>query len=143
MFSDGKFFTFGTGGGGLISDDGWTWHSGAQRPGGGVAPDVIKIGDRYYMSYATGGGGMSGGHASNVYVMWTKSLDPKSPDFKFNDDTSSPQLTASKTAMPSIPRSCWIPPMAGCGSPTGPTSALSALSSWIPRRESASKATSR
>ena len=86
-FSDGKYFTFGTGGGGLISEDGWTWHGGAQRPGGGVAPDVIKIGDRYYMSYARGGGGMSGGHASNVYVMWTKSLDPASPDFKFNDET--------------------------------------------------------
>ncbi|HUA62039.1 MAG TPA: family 43 glycosylhydrolase [Verrucomicrobiae bacterium] len=86
-FSDGKYFTFGTGGGGLISEDGWTWHGGAQRPGGGVAPDVIKIGDRYYMAYARGGGGMSGGHASNVYVMWTKSLDPQSPDFKFNDET--------------------------------------------------------
>ena len=86
-FSDGKYFTFGTGGGGLISEDGWTWHGGASRPGGGVAPDVIKIGDRYYMAYARGGGGMSGGHASNVYVMWTKSLDPNSPDFKFNDET--------------------------------------------------------
>ena len=31
--SDGKYFTFGTGGGGLMSDDGWTWHSGAVRPG--------------------------------------------------------------------------------------------------------------
>lgn len=86
-FSDGKYFTFGTGGGGLISEDGWTWHGGAKRPGGGVAPDVIKIGDRYYMTYARGGGGMSGGHASNVYVMWTKSLDPNSPDFKFNDES--------------------------------------------------------
>jgi arabinan endo-1,5-alpha-L-arabinosidase len=84
---DGKFYTFGTGGGGLISDDGWTWHSGAVRPGGGVAPDVIHIGDRYYMSYAKGGGGMSGGHASNVHIMWTKTLDPKSPDFGFKDDT--------------------------------------------------------
>lgn len=26
---DGKYYTFGTGGGGLISDDGWSWHSGA------------------------------------------------------------------------------------------------------------------
>lgn len=85
VMSDGKYFTFGTGGGGLISEDGWTWHSGAVRPGGGVAPDIIKIGDRYYVSYAVGGGGMSGGHASNVKVMWTKSLDPKSPDFKFHD----------------------------------------------------------
>src|SRR5690349_14391646 len=74
IFCEGKYYTFGTGGGGLISEDGWTWHGGAQRPGGGVAPDVIHIGDRYYMSYARGGGGMSGGHASNVYVMWTKTL---------------------------------------------------------------------
>ena len=84
---DGKFYVFGTGGGGLISDDGWTWHGGAVRPGGGVAPDVIHIGDRYYVSYARGGGGMSGGHASNVHVMWSKTLDPKSPDFGFKDDT--------------------------------------------------------
>jgi len=83
--SDGKYYTFGTGGGGLISDDGYTWHSGAVRPGGGVAPDVIKIGDRYYMAYAVGGGGMSGGHASNVKVMWNKTLDPKSPNFEFHD----------------------------------------------------------
>ncbi len=73
------------GGGGLISDDGYTWHSGAVRPGGGVAPDVIKIGDRYYVAYAVGGGGMSGGHASKVKIMWTKTLDPKSPDFAFHD----------------------------------------------------------
>ena len=83
--SDGKYYTFGSGGGGLISDDGWTWHSGALRPGGGVAPDVIKLGDRYYVAYAVGGGGMSGGHASNVKIMWTKTLDPKSPQFGFHD----------------------------------------------------------
>ena len=28
---DGKFYTFGTGSGGLISDDGWSWHGGAWR----------------------------------------------------------------------------------------------------------------
>ncbi len=87
VLCDGKYYTFGTGGGGLISDDGWTWHGGAVRPGGGVAPDVIHIGDRYYMSYAKGGGGLAGGHASNVYVMWTKTLDPQSPDFGFKDET--------------------------------------------------------
>ena len=86
-FCDGKFYTFGTGGGGLTSDDGWTWRSGAVRPGGGVAPDVIHIGNRYYVTYARGGGGLSGGHASNVYVMWTKTLDPNSPDFGFHDET--------------------------------------------------------
>lgn len=87
MECDGKYYTFGTGGGGLISEDGWTWHKGAVRPGGGVAPDVIHIGDRYYVTYAKGGGGLAGGHASNVYVMWTKTLDPQSPDFGFNDET--------------------------------------------------------
>ena len=87
MLCDGKYYTFGTGGGGLISDDGWTWHSGAVRPGGGVAPDIIHIGDRYYVTYAKGGGGLAGGHASNVHVMWTKTLDPQSPDFGFKDDT--------------------------------------------------------
>ena len=78
---DGKFYAFGTGGGGLISDDGWTWHGGAVRPGGGLAPDVIKIGDRYFVAYASKGGGMNGGHAGAINTMWTKTLDPKSPDF--------------------------------------------------------------
>lgn len=86
-FCDGKYYTFGTGGGGLISDDGWTWRSGGVRPGGGVAPDVIHIGNRYYVTYARGGGGLAGGHASNVYVMWTKTLDPNSPDFGYHDET--------------------------------------------------------
>ncbi len=84
---DGKFYTFGTGGGGLISDDGWTWRRGAVRPGGGVAPDVIHIGDRFYVTYAKGGGGLGGHHASNVYIMWSKTLDPNSPDFGFKDET--------------------------------------------------------
>ena len=83
--SDGKYYTFGTGGGGLVSEDGWTWNRGGERPGGGVAPDIIHIGDRYYVTYAVGGGGMNGGHASNVKVMWTTSLDPKSPDFGYHD----------------------------------------------------------
>ena len=28
---DGKYYPFGTGGGGLISDDGWAWHGRASR----------------------------------------------------------------------------------------------------------------
>ena len=35
QFCDGKYYTFGTGGGGLISADGWVWEGGAGRPGGG------------------------------------------------------------------------------------------------------------
>ena len=84
---DGKFYTYGTGGGGLISDDGWTWRRGAVRPGGGLAPDAIHIGDRYFVSYASGGGGLAGGHAGKIRVMWSKTLDPQSPDFGFHDDT--------------------------------------------------------
>ena len=84
---DGKFYTFGSGNGGLISDDGWTWRRGAVRPGGGVAPDILHIGDRYWVTYARGGGGLNGGHASNIHMMWTKTLDPTSPDFGYHDDT--------------------------------------------------------
>ena len=80
---EGKYYTFGTGGGGLISDDGWSWHSGAERPGGGAAPDVMKIGDRYLCIYGATGGGLGGGHSGRILTMWNKTLDPKSPDFKW------------------------------------------------------------
>ena len=82
---DGKYYTFGTGGGGLISDDGWSWHGGAERPGGGAAPDVMKIGDRYLVIYGATGGGLGGGHNGRILTMWNKTLDPKSPDFKFTE----------------------------------------------------------
>ena len=82
---DGKYYTFGTGGGGLISDDGWSWHSGAERPGGGAAPDAMKIGDRYLIIYGATGGGLGGGHSGRILTMWNKTLDPKSPDFKFTE----------------------------------------------------------
>ena len=36
MECEGKYYTFGTGGGGLISEDGWTWNSGGVRPGRGA-----------------------------------------------------------------------------------------------------------
>ena len=80
---DGKWYTFGTGGGGIISDDGWSWHSGAERPGGGAAPDVLKIGDRYLCIYGATGGGLFGGHNGRILTMWNKTLDPKSPDFEW------------------------------------------------------------
>ena len=80
---DGKYYTFGTGGGGLISDDGWSWHSGADRPGGGAAPDVMKLGDRYLCIYGATGGGLGGGHNGRILTMWNNTLDPKSPDFRW------------------------------------------------------------
>lgn len=82
---EGKYYTFGTGGGGLISDDGWSWHGGAERPGGGAAPDVLKIGDRYLVIYGATGGGLGGGHNGRILTMWNKTLDPKSPDFKYTN----------------------------------------------------------
>ena len=80
---DGKYYTFGTGGGGIISDDGWSWHSGAERPGGGAAPDAMKIGDRYLIIYGATGGGLFGNHNGRILTMWNKTLDPSSPDFKY------------------------------------------------------------
>lgn len=82
---DGKYYTFGTGGGGLISEDGWTWNGGGVRPGGGAAPDVVKIGDRYLVVYGATGGGLGGGHNGRILTMWNKTLDPQSPDFKYSD----------------------------------------------------------
>ncbi len=83
MESDGKYYTFGTRGGGLVSEDGWKWISGGERPGGGAAPDAIKIGDRYLVVYGSTGGGLGGGHDGKINTMWNKTLDPKSPDFKY------------------------------------------------------------
>ena len=85
QFCDGKYYTFGTGGGGLVSADGWVWEGGAVRPGGGAAPDAIRIGDRYLVGYSATGGGLGGGHAGRVLTMWNRTLDPSSPDFAFTE----------------------------------------------------------
>ncbi len=85
MECEGKYYTFGTGGGGLISSDGWNWDGGGVRPGGGAAPDVIKIGDRYLIVYGATGGGLGGGHNGRILTMWNKTLDPNSPDFKYSE----------------------------------------------------------
>lgn len=82
---EGKYYTFGTGAGGLVTDDGWSWHGGAERPGGGAAPDVMKIGDRYLIIYGATGGGLFGGHNGRILTMWNKTLDPQSPDFRFTE----------------------------------------------------------
>ncbi len=85
---NGKYYTYGTGAGGLMSEDGWSWKGGndfVQRPGGGAAPDAMKIGDRYLIAFGSTGGGLGGGHNGRINTMWNKTLDPKSPDFKFSD----------------------------------------------------------
>jgi len=85
MKCEGKYYTFGTGGGGLISEDGWNWYPGAVRPGGGAAPDALKIGDRYLVAYSSTGGGLGGGHAGRILTMWNRTLDPESPDFAYTE----------------------------------------------------------
>ena len=95
MECEGKYYTFGTRGGGLISEDGWTWNEGGERPGGGAAPDVIKIGNRYLIAYGSTGGGLGGGHDGKINTMWNNTLDPKSPDFKYSE----PIVVASSSNM--------------------------------------------
>jgi arabinan endo-1,5-alpha-L-arabinosidase len=69
--------------------------------------------------------GLSGGHASNVYVMWSKTLDPNSPDFEFRDET----IVASSDGVEdcdAIDSAFLLDPLtAGSGLPMGHTSALS------------------
>ena len=78
---DGKYYVYGTGGTALVSDDGWTWRAGTRPPRTGLAPDVIHIGDRYFMYVATG----SGVTKAEVNVLSSKSLDPSSPDYKWEE----------------------------------------------------------
>ena len=79
---DGKFYVWGTGGRGLVSSDGWTWERGVQHGGGGgLAPDVIHLGDRYYLYYAVS----RGQPRAEIRMTSNKTLDPKSPQYKWED----------------------------------------------------------
>jgi arabinan endo-1,5-alpha-L-arabinosidase len=79
---EGKFYTYGTGGGSLVSDDGWTWRAGVRPSRTGLAPDVIHIGDRYYMYVARNVGAQP---KAEINMIWSKSLDPNSPDYKWEE----------------------------------------------------------
>ena len=82
---DGKYYTFGTGEGGIWSEDGWTlagWCCSSRQRSGS---DVLKIGDRYLVAYSATGGGLGGSHRGDVPTMWTKRLIRKSPDFKYTE----------------------------------------------------------
>ncbi len=80
-YDDGKYYVYGTGGSPLVSDDGWTWHRGTVPSRTGAAPDVIHIGDKYFMYIARG----YAQPKADVFMIWSKSLDPNSPDYKWND----------------------------------------------------------
>jgi arabinan endo-1,5-alpha-L-arabinosidase len=83
VMCDGKYYTYGTGGSSLVSDDGWTWRAGTALPRRGLAPDVIHIGDRYYVYVAANIGGQATKAAVNM--IWSKTLDPSSPDYKWEE----------------------------------------------------------
>ena len=93
------------------------------RPGGGAAPDVLKIGNRYLCIYGATGGGLGGGHNGRILTMWNKTLNPLSPDFKWStpvevcasdgmedQDAIDPSLLLDPTT-----HCCLIPPQAGFG----------------------------
>lgn len=82
VMCDGKFYAYGTGGSSLVSDDGWTWRRGTTLPRRGLAPDVIHIGDRYYVYVAANIGAQP---KAAVNMIWSKTLDPNSPDYKFEE----------------------------------------------------------
>ena len=148
--SEGKYFTFGTGGGGLMSDDGWSWSSGADRPGGGAAPDIMKIGDRYLCIYGATGGGLFGGHNGRILTMWNDALDPQSPKFKWTtaievassdgmEDCDAIGRTSPSTARHQLSSSttdgttCWAPTAPAATASTPPTTSWWAV--HVPSRD--------
>ncbi len=78
----GKFYTYGTGGSCLVSDDGWKWSRGTPPSRRGMAPDVIQIGERYYMYVARNVGAQP---RADINLIWSKSLDPVSPNYKWEE----------------------------------------------------------
>jgi arabinan endo-1,5-alpha-L-arabinosidase len=98
--ADGKFYVYGTGNGlpAYVSDDGWTWRRAGQvmqavpggRPGPEVlakggnntwAPDMIRSADRYFLYYSAPGTQPK----SAIGLLVGKTLDPASPDYKWED----------------------------------------------------------
>ncbi len=79
---DGRYYTFGTGGSALISDDGWTWRRGATPARRGMAPDLIQLRDRYCLYVARNVGAQP---RADINLIWSKSLDPNSPDYKWEE----------------------------------------------------------
>ena len=100
MVENGKYYVYATGGGlpMSISDDGWTWRRAGGvmqavpggKPGPNViarggnntwAPDVIRVGDKYFLYYAAPGAQPK----SAIGLLVGKALDPQSPDYKWED----------------------------------------------------------
>ena len=96
----GRYYTYGTGAGlpMLVSDDGWTWRRAGTlmqalpggRPGPDViarggnntwAPDVIRVGEKYFLYYSAPGTQPK----SAIGLLVGRTLDPDSPDYKWED----------------------------------------------------------
>ncbi len=95
----GRYYTFGTGGLPILSsDDGWTWQRQgtviSALPGGkpgaetlarggnnSWAPDVIRVGDQYFMYYSAPGTQPK----SAIGLLVGRTLDPASPDYGWRD----------------------------------------------------------
>src|SRR5689334_17675126 len=98
--SNGHYYTYGTGNGMpfLISDDGWTWRRGGTlmssvpggKPGPEVlarggnntwAPDVIHIGDKFFVYYAA----PATQPRAAIGLLVGRTLDPASPEYRWED----------------------------------------------------------
>ena len=79
---DGKYYTYGTGGSSLVSDDGWTWRRGVTPSRSGMAPDIIQLGNRYCLYVARNIGAQP---RADINLIWSKSLDKNSPDYKWEE----------------------------------------------------------
>jgi arabinan endo-1,5-alpha-L-arabinosidase len=96
----GKFYVYATGNGlpFSTSDDGWTWRRAGMlmqalpggRPGADViarggnntwAPDVIHVGDKFFVYYAAPGTQPK----AAIGLLVGKTLDPNAPDYKWED----------------------------------------------------------
>jgi len=96
----GRYYTYGTGNGIpiLTSEDGWTWRRAGSLmsavPGGKAgpevlarggnntwAPDVIHIGDQYFVYYSAPGTQPR----SAIALLVGRTLDPASPDYRWED----------------------------------------------------------
>jgi arabinan endo-1,5-alpha-L-arabinosidase len=110
VLCNGKFYTYGTGGTSLVSDDGWTWRRGVTPARRGMAPDVIHIGDRYYMYIAANIGAQP---KAAINMISSKTFDPNSPDYKWEEGgvvASSDGLEDCNAIDPGV----FLDPAAGC-----------------------------
>ncbi|MBP7382911.1 family 43 glycosylhydrolase [Myxococcota bacterium] len=82
MQCNSRFYTYGTGGSSLVSEDGWTWRRGVRPSRAGMAPDVIHIGDRYFQYMGSNPGGQPHGA---INLIWTRNLDPNSLDYRWEE----------------------------------------------------------